>query len=210
MKALPIMWRIIKAAYEDLFLVVGISVLWWAGAILIVTAAPATAGIHAVANRLANYRRSATEFFWSEAKRYPGRAWIMLGTILIGFVLIVFNIWFYTNSSGWLRVVSIIWWWILLFYLMLTQYLFPLLCQQDEPSIRTAMRNAVVLTLRAPLYTLLALLFQVVLVILCGALLAPVILLLPGLLALSSNFFLMGLLEEMGLAEPPPQPAPRD
>lgn len=210
MKAFPIMWRIIKAAYEDLFLVVGISVLWWAGVVLVVTAGPATAGLHAAANRLANYRRSATEFFWSEAKRYPVKAWIMLGTILISFVLIAFNIWFYTNSTDWLRVVSIVWWWIMLFYLMLAQYLFPLLCQQDEPNIRTAMRNAVVLTLRAPLYTLFALLFQIALFALCAALLAPVILLMPGLLALSSNFFLTGLLEEMGLTEPPPQPAPRD
>ena len=38
MKAFLIMGRVIKATYEELFLVVGLSVAWWAGTLLIVTA----------------------------------------------------------------------------------------------------------------------------------------------------------------------------
>ena len=47
-------------------------------------------------------------------------------------------------------------------------------------------------------------LFQLVIITLCFTLVAPVIFLLPGLMALANNFFLTGLLQEMGLADPPP------
>ncbi len=62
------MGRTLKAAYEDLFLIVGVSLVWWAGALLIVTAGPATRGLQATANRLANYRRSSMDVFWEEAR----------------------------------------------------------------------------------------------------------------------------------------------
>jgi hypothetical protein len=49
-----------------------------------------------------------------------------------------------------------------------------------------------------------------VLFALCALLLAPVILLWPGLASLTANFFLVGLLQEMGLADQPPVVSARD
>lgn len=210
MRAFSMMWRVLKFAWDELFTLVAISVLWWAGVALIVTAAPATLGLNAVTNRIANYKRSGTEFFWSEAKRYPGKAWLLFGSMLVALVLILFNLWFYANAEGWWRYISVAWFWVLLFYLMGAQYLFPLLCQQDAPEIRMALRNAAVLSLRAPLYALLALLFHLVLTLICFALLAPIILLWPGLMAMSVNTFMVGLLQEMGLADQPPVLSARD
>ena len=66
------------------------------------------------------------------------------------------------------------------------------------------MRNAALLAMRSPLYSLMGVLFQLAIVVLCIALVAPVVFLLPGLLALANNFFLTGLLQEMGMADPPP------
>ena len=43
MKAFTVMGRVLKATYEELFLCVYMSVLWWLGTVLIVTAAPAMA-----------------------------------------------------------------------------------------------------------------------------------------------------------------------
>ena len=40
MKAFTVMGRTIKAVYEELFLCVYLSLLWWLGTVLIVTAAP--------------------------------------------------------------------------------------------------------------------------------------------------------------------------
>ncbi len=111
------MWRVLKALWDDLFVIVGVSVLWWAGAILIVTAGPATLGVNAVTNRIANYKRSGMEFFWSEAKRFPGKAWVLFGGTLIVLALIILNITFYFNAQGWLRYLTVVWIWVLLFFL---------------------------------------------------------------------------------------------
>lgn len=209
MKAFPIIIRVFKALYEELFLCVTVSLLWWAGALLIVTAGPATMGLHAATNRVANYRRSGTDFFWEGAKAVPGRAWALLsGMIGIG-ALIVFNIRFYAAGEGWMEVASIVWWWVLLFYLLVAQYLFPLFCQQQERSLRTALRNALLLTMRSPLYSLVSLFFQLLLIAICVLLFLPALILLPALLALTANFMLTGLLQEIGLADPPPaRPGP--
>jgi uncharacterized membrane protein YesL len=210
MKAFSIIGRMFKAAYEELFLCVTISLLWWAGVVLIVTAGPATLGLHAAANRVANYRRSGSEFFWEEAKAFPGKAWALLAGILVLALLIVFNIRFYAMAeAGWMQVVAVIWVWVMLFFLLVAQYLFPLICQQSERSLRTALRNAGLLALRSPLYSLIGLLFQLLLIAICGLLFLPALILLPALLALTSNFMLTGLLQEMGLADPPPaRPGP--
>lgn len=205
-KAFRMMGRTFRAAYEDLFLVVGISLVWWAGALLVVTAAPATRGLQGVANRLANYRRANMDTFWEEARTHVGASWLLTALMLFIFGMIPVNIWFYAadGAGGWRSIVVALWAWALLLYFLVSQYLFPLLCQQNEPSVGLAMRNAALLAMRSPLYSLLGVLFQLVIVAVCFLLVAPVVFLLPGLLALANNFFLTGLLQEMGLAEPPP------
>ena len=95
--------------------------------------------------------------------------------------------------------------WMLLLFLMSGQYFFPLLWQQNEPDLKLVIRNSALLAIRHPLYTLLMLLFQVLLIALSFALVAPVVLLMPGMIALSQNFALVGLLQEMDLAPQPPE-----
>ncbi len=206
-KAFTMMGRTLKAAWEELYLVVGISLFWWLGALLIVTAAPATRGSQGVANRIANYRRSSMDIFWEEARTRIGASWLLTGIMIFAFAMIPLNIWFYSSGGieGWRAIVVALWLWALLLYFMVSQYLFPLLCQQSEASVGMAIRNAAVLAMRSPFYSLLGVLFEVLIVVLCFALVAPVVFLLPGLLALANNFFLTGLLQEMGLADPPPQ-----
>lgn len=207
MKAFVVMGRTLKATYEELFVSVGVSLLWWLGVLLVVTAAPATMGLNAVANRIANYRRTGTEFFWSAARSNILRSWLLFGGMLVAFILIVVNIYWYSAFAGWPRLFTVAWLWVLLLFCMVGQYLFPLLNQQVEPDIKMALRNAGLLVMRSPLYSALALLFQLVLVAISVFLVAPVLLLLPALIALAQNFMLTGLLQEMGMADPPPAPA---
>jgi hypothetical protein len=67
-----------------------------------------------------------------------------------------------------------------------------------------AVRNAALLAVRSPLYSLLNVVFQVALIGLSVFLVVPVLLLTPGLVALAQNFALTGLLQELGLAQEPP------
>ena len=203
------MGRTLKAAYDELFLCVFLSIMWWIGTILILPAAPATAGLHYVANRTANYKRVDTSFFWEGARMYIGRGWLLYLINLLLPVIILTSIVFYLGTTGWLRVFGFICIWLFIFALMIGQYYFPLFWQQDEPNIKLVLRNAVLLALQHPLYTFLMLLFQILLLGISIAITLPLFLLAPALIALSANFALTGMLQEVGLAPQPPQVAPR-
>jgi hypothetical protein len=95
--------------------------------------------------------------------------------------------------------------WVLLLVLVGGQYFFPLYWQQTEPSLKLVLRNGMLLAIRHPVYSLLMLLFQLLLIVLSFALVVPVMLLLPGMIALSQNCALVGLLQEMDLAPQPPE-----
>jgi uncharacterized membrane protein YesL len=204
MKAFRVMGRTLKSAYDELFLVVYLSVLWWAGVLLIVTGPMATAGIHNVANRAANYKRVNGSFFWEGARQQIGRSIALyLLTILVP-PLIGFSIAFYFNQQGWLAIFGVLMAWFLLTLLMAGQYWFPLFWQQTEPGLKLTLRNSFVLAIRHPLYSILILLFQLLLIAVSVLLVLPLILLLPGVLALCQNHALVGLLQDMGLAPEPP------
>lgn len=205
MKAFTVMGRVIKAAYEELFLCVYMSMIFWAGQALTVTAAPTMVGINHVFNRVANYRRVDNSFFWDGAKTQFGRGWILYVAVLGVPVAILFNIWFYANSGGLLRAVAMVWIWAFILSLMIGQYIFPLFWQQDDHDIKLVLRNAALLAFRHPLYSLLMVIFNILLFTISTVLTLPLFLLAPALLAISANFALVGLLQDMGLADEPPE-----
>ena len=83
MKAFTVMWRTIKGAYDELFLVVALSLVFWAGTLLVVTAPMTWVGVNYVANRLANYRRGGFDFFWEGARQHVLRGvWLWLLVVL--------------------------------------------------------------------------------------------------------------------------------
>lgn len=209
MKAFTVMGRTLKAAYEELFLCVLMSVVWWIGTMLILPAAPVTLGMHQVANRMANYRRVDSSMFWEAARSNIRRGWSLYLLNLLIPVIIIVSIYFYFNISGWFSLLAFVCLWLLLFVLMIGQYLFPLFWQQDEPDIRLMIRNATLLALQHPLYTLLMLFFQLILIVISVAITLPLFLLTPALIAIAANFALTGMLQDMGLAPQPPQSAPR-
>jgi uncharacterized membrane protein YesL len=205
MKAFPIMWRAIKAVYDELLLLVGLSVLWWVGTLLILPAAPATAGLHLVANRIANYKRVDSGFFWEGARSQIARSWLLYGGNLLLLIAVVVNITFYlSGTAAWMQIVGVMWLWILLFLVVAGQYLFPLFWQQDEPGLGLVARNAILLALRHPLYSILLLLFQIVIMGVSVVLAFPIFLLTPAFIAVIANVGLVALLQDMDLAPPPP------
>ena len=209
MKAFLVMGRTLKAVYEELFLCVYLSVLWWLGTILVVTAAPATVGLHHVANRIANYKRVDSGFFWEAARSNIKRGWTLYLINLLVPIIIATSVFFYLSSTGWLRILGFVCIWLFIFVLMFSQYYFPLFWQQDEPNIRLVVRNSVLLALQHPLYTFLMLLFQILMLGLSTAITLPLFLLAPAIIAIGANFALTGMLQELGLAPQPPQAAPR-
>ena len=204
MKAFIVMGRTFKAAYDELFLCVFLSVAWWIGTILVLPAAPVTSGIHNVANRMANYKRVDNSFFWEGARTQIGRSWLLYLLNLLAPLLLAVNAWFYFRLEGWPQLIGIVFVWLFVIALMIGQFVFPFFWQQDQPDVKLALRNATALAMRNPLYTFLLLLFQILVVGLSTAITLPLILLTPALVALAANFGVTGLLQEMGLAPDPP------
>ena len=205
MKAFTIMGRTIKGAYEEFFLIVGLSVVFWIGTLLVVTAPMTWAGMNHVANRIANYKRVDFGFFWEGAKQHVGRGVLLWLVVVIAPPIMVSSINFYFTAGGWLIVPGFITLWLLVLSVLAAQYFYPLFWQQIEPNLKLVLRNSFLLVVRHPLYSLLILLFQLLLVAISVALVVPVLLLLPGLVILSHNYALVGLLQEMDMAPQPPQ-----
>lgn len=204
-KAFIVMGRTLKAGYEELFLCVFMSIAWWIGTILIIPAAPVTQAMHHVANRMANYQRVNNGFYWEVLWKNFGRSWLLYLFHLLLPAAIAMNIWFYINGgTSWMRIIGIAWLWIMILIMMMLQYFFPLFWQQDEPNLKLVLRNAFLLAVRYPLYTLLMLLFQMTFLLLSFGLMLPLILLTPAVMAIGANFAAAGLLQEMDLAPEPP------
>ncbi|MBK8046055.1 MAG: hypothetical protein IPK16_02320 [Anaerolineales bacterium] len=204
MKAFSVMGRTLKSTYEELFLVIVISLLWWVGLLLIVTSPLATMGVQTVANRIANYKRVNQSFFWEGARTQTARGVALFLLWLLVPPIMWFSIQFYLDRQGWLALLGIVLAWAMLITLMAGQYMYALLLQQSEPSLKLTLRNAVVLAFRHPLFSVLMLLFQLALTAVSVMLVIPVVILLPGMLAIAQNQALIALLQNMGLAPQPP------
>ncbi|MFZ4847517.1 MAG: hypothetical protein ACOYL7_00100 [Caldilinea sp.] len=205
MKAFTIIGRTFKGAYEEFFLVVGLSVLFWIGTLLVVTAPMTWAGMHHVANRMANYKRVEFGFFWEGARQHIGRGVLLALLLVFAPIAMTISINFYLSGGGWLVVPGFITLWLLLLSVLAAQYFYPLFWQQNEPTVPLLLRNSFLLVIRHPLYSVLMLIFQLLLAVVSIVLVVPVLLILPGLLVLSHNYALVGLLQEMDLAPQPPQ-----
>lgn len=173
------------------------------------TVAPVTMGLHHATNRLANYRRVDNSFFWQGLRANMRKGWLLFLASTLVPVAVIANILFYLSRGGWLGIIGFAWVWLLLLVLMAGQYVFPLIWQQDEPDVKLALRNALLLAVRHPLYSILMLIFQLALLVISGALVILLILLYPGAIAMTQNFALAGLLQEMGLAPEPPEVSAR-
>lgn len=199
------MGRTFKGAYDEFFLILIVSLLWWVGTLLIVTAPLAMAGLQQVANRIANYRRVELAFFWDGARARIGASIVLWLMLVVAPPLFWMSVTFYFQRGGWLLMLGTLLFWALIFLMMSAQYFFPLLWQQTDPSLSLVLRNSAVLAGRHPLYSLLIVLFQAALIVVSVVLVLP-LLVLPGIIALAQNYALVGLLQEMGLAPQPPEP----
>ncbi len=169
------------------------------------TGGPVTMGMHNATNRIANYRRVDNSFFWEGLRANMRQGWLLFLASMLVPLAVIFNIVFYLNRTGWVAIIGFAWLWLLLLVMMAGQYLFPLIWQQDEPDVKLAIRNSFLLALRHPLYSVLMLLFQGILLVISAGLTLPLVLLYPGMIAVTQNFALAGILQEMGLAPEPPE-----
>ena len=205
MKAFVAVGRALRALYDDLFAYVWLSLLWWLSVLLVLPAGPATLALQRVANRSANYKRVDTGDFFPTMRQHIGPSWLLFGGNLLALVGVIVNIFFYLNRPGWSLIAAVVWASGLIILLLMGQFLFPLFWQQDDRRPLLVVRNALILSFRRPLFSLLLLLLQAILLTI--SVIVPIFLVLttPAMIALISNFGMAYLLQEMGMAPLPPE-----
>lgn len=142
-------------AYFDSIPLISLNVIWFFLTIPLITAFPAAAGLYYATNQLAHQRSAGVGTFVEGFRKYLWLSlrWGILNLLVI--FLFAFNIWFYTSiEAGWAFWAAGLTIGIIVIWLSLQVYTFPLLLEQEQPSLVLAIRNSAVLYARRPGYSL--------------------------------------------------------
>ncbi|MGQ9456686.1 MAG: hypothetical protein ACUVXH_01705 [Anaerolineae bacterium] len=211
-QAFVLFWESLKAFWEELFTLVLANLLWfavaagplalalsltwvvppeavWVGVVAsLVTAPPATAGLNLLANEMAHGRRAPLSFFWRGFREYFGPALGMGLLDLFLLAVIASNYVFYGRfSERWVPWVQGAWAAVGFLWMATQLYLYPFLMEQTSRSALLPFRNALFLTLAAPLVTGTALLVAAFTLALSTALALPFLAGGVSLIALYAN-----------------------
>ena len=225
MRAFIVVWRALVSFYNELFFLIGMSLLWWltggifvAAAILLgwplatvsgawwlapllaIPAGPATAALAHVARRVAREERVDRSFFWEGFRLYWRRALILNAISMAILALLCLNLIFYSGISiSFLQALTILWLYLIIFWLAALLTLFPMLAALTEPKVWIALRTTALMTFANPLFSVLLLLLAVVLTALSVILVILLPLAWPALMALLGEHALKLVLEKVGV-----------
>ena len=187
-----------KDFYDDMFLFVVINLLCVLLAMPLVTLAPALAGVYYVANQLAHGRYTLTwRDFFVGFRQYFAKSWQVLLADLALLLALVANIEFYSGMANEiLRSISIVWLYLTAYWLVLQIYLFPVLMEQNDKRLLLVFRNAIVLTVKHPVFTIILFVIILLLLLISVALAVPMVLLSISLVAFLGNRAVLVLIGE--------------
>ena len=178
--AFRITWWSLRDTYEELFVLIGANLLALLLLIPIVTAPPALAGLHYLGFHIANEKRIEFSYFWEGFRAHFLDSWKLAAVNIFVFGILGLDIWFYLSKvEGAWRALGFVGAWILLIWTLAQLYTFPLLVRQKESNLFLLLKNAVLLTLAYPTFSLTA--GILLLLVLALSLLFPVVFFLAGL-----------------------------
>lgn len=154
----------------------------------VLPAGPATAALYAVAYRVTDGRASKVGDFFEALRQHARVGIVLTGVAAAGLVLILVNLSFYLtvgNIFGGLMLG--LWLYLLIAWLGVLIYAFPLAFLQERPELRLIARNAFLMALGRPVFTIVTLLLMGVVLLLSAFLAAPIFLFTIALLAVWST-----------------------
>ncbi len=144
-------WHVFRKTLSDLwdemFLLAMANVLWVALNLLLVTGPPATAGLFVLTHRLAAGQAASLRDFFDGLQRYFWRSWLWALVAGAGFFVLGSDVVLTGLLSDADYIVLIQGFFLILLFLwaFLLLYAFPLILEQEQPSLRLALRNALVM-----------------------------------------------------------------
>lgn len=167
-------------AYYDALPLVSVNLLWFMLTLPLVTAPPAAAGLYHTTNRLAHQRPANWRTFFEGFRTHFWLGWRWGLANLVVLSVLGGNYAFYGKLElSWGRWAQGLFLGLAMVWGLLQVYTFPLLLEQEDQRVLTAVRNSVVLYLQRPVFSL-GLALLVVLLVGMSSLLPPSWLLITG------------------------------
>lgn len=154
-----------------------------------ITLGGATAAVHYMMNRVITGDEATLRDFWAGFKLFFVRGTILIVLAVLGFTILIFNIWFSGNyPSTVFLILAGFWIWGIIYWGSVQQFVFPFLTRQDI-GFFLALKRAALLTLDNPLASGILLLLSILVVVLSALLAAPLLIFTASFLALLQNYF---------------------
>lgn len=142
-------------ALDTLVSLVLINLLWVVLTLPVITALPALGGLYTATNALAHQRPGDWRTFWEGFRAHFWLSWRWGLLVLTGGAVLGAGVWFYAQVQaawaglgyGFLLTLLVLW-------AIVHLFTFPLLLEQSDRRLRTALRNSLVILARRPLFTL--------------------------------------------------------
>lgn len=155
-----------------------------AGVLGALPAGPANAGLFYVAHRVTDGRAAKIADFFAGMRLYLRPTLLITLIASGGAVLIIFNLGFYLGMSSILGgLLPGLWLYLLLFWLGLALYAYPLIMLQEVPALRLIGRNALLLSISRPIYTIVTLFLMAFVLVISLILVVPMVLITPAFFA---------------------------
>jgi uncharacterized membrane protein YesL len=162
--------------YEELFFFFLTGLIYVIGFILIIPGPFALAGIYRISQRAVRGKAVKWRIVWQGVKEFGLRTFLIFVLIVLGFVLLLTNLWFYNSPEISPFAADVGVWvtplWILLILLWsgVAFYATAFLFELEEPKTFMVLRNSLFLTVLRPIQTLLFLIVSVLALVVSVAL----------------------------------------
>lgn len=184
-----------------------ITTVWFFAQITIILGPPATFGMYHVVHSMVNGEALGVRGLFEGAKKYFGKSllWGLLNIVVI--ILIVVNIQFYGSIPAvWGLYIQIFIIMLAVLWVATNFYALAYFMEQDEKKLRVALRNGILTTLAAPLFTLILLVMMVIVLALSFGFVIPIFLALPALIPMMGFRAVNDRLIAFGIRKPEKTP----
>lgn len=160
-----------------------VTILWFLAQLTVVLGPPATFGLYYVVGQMVNGEALGVKGLIQGARQFFGKAWLWGALNLLAIVTLAVNFQFYgAVKATWGFYAQIIVGMIGFLYLATTFYGLAYYMALEQPSLRTAFKNGLLTTLAAPFFSIILMIFCLLVVALSGVLVIPIFLGLPALI----------------------------
>lgn len=205
--ALWVWWRALRHLNRRGYTYVWANVLWFILTLPVFTAPAAWAGLVKMSRRAQTSPHGDLHDFWEGFRENLGRGVVMSLVNLLVIVVNVTNLLAYRYHTDIVTaMMRVVWLTIVFVWFVIQLYLWPLYYEMRQPSLAGALRNAAVMVIVNPLFTVVLWLVMLVFMSLSTVFAAAWFLLMGSLMAIVATAAVLDRLVAAGVRAPLPDP----